>query len=109
MGLAETEKWARAIRRAEPVRQVHAEQVLDVIHTDFHRDPMGTVERIYTFAGLDLSDEARAAMALRIAEKPEMAHGPHKYTLEEFGLSAGFVREAFGDYVERFDLLEKRA
>ncbi len=108
MGLAETEKWARAIRRAEPVRQSHSGQILDVIHTDFHRDPMGTVERIYAFAGLDLSDEVRAGMALRIEEKPELAHGPHRYSLKDFGLSAGLVHEVFGGYVERFDLLEKR-
>ncbi|MEJ6011679.1 sulfotransferase [Novosphingobium aquae] len=109
MGLAETEKWARAIGRAEPVREAHASQVLDVIHTDFHRDPMGTVEQVYAFAGLELSDKVRADMAVRIEEKPELAHGPHRYSLEDFGLSAGLVREIFGDYVERFDLLEKRA
>ena len=109
MGLVETDKWARAIRRAEPVRQAHSGQVLDVIHSDFHRDPMGTVERIYTFAGLTLNDEVRAGMALRIEEKPELAHGPHRYSLEDFGLSAGLVHEAFGDYVERFGLLETRA
>ncbi len=108
MGLAETEKWARAIRRAEPMRQAHSEQVLDVIHTDFHRDPMGTVKQIYAFAGLELNDVVRAGMALRIEEKPEMAHGPHRYSLEDFGLSAGLVHETFGDYVERFGLLETR-
>ena len=109
MGLTETEKWARAIRRAEPVRAAHQGQVLDVIHTDFHGDPMGTVERIYAFCGLELTDAVRADMAVRIEEKPELAHGPHKYTLAEFGLTAEGVRGAFGDYVERFDLLEKRA
>jgi hypothetical protein len=109
MGTRETEKWARAIRRAEPVRQAHAGQVLDVVHTDFHADPMGTVERIYAFAGLELSDEVRVAMAVRIADKPELAHGPHKYTLDDFGLTAEGVRERFGDYVSRFDLLEKRS
>ncbi|MFM5906029.1 MAG: sulfotransferase family protein [Novosphingobium sp.] len=108
MGIGETEKWARAIRRAAPVRAAHRNQVLDVIHTDFHGDPMGTVERIYAFCGLELSDAVRADMAVRIAEKPELAHGPHQYTLEQFGLSAAMVRERFGDYVQDFDLLEKR-
>ena len=69
---------------------------------------MGTVERIYAFAGLTLSDETRAAMALRIAEKPELAHGAHRYALADFGLTADSVREAFGDYVQRFDLVENR-
>ena len=109
MGTRETEKWARAIRRAEPVRAAHAGQVLDVVHTDFHHDPMATVERIYAFASLTLSDEVRAAMALRIAEKPELAHGAHRYALADFGLTAEGVREVFGDYVQRFDLVEQRA
>ena len=90
------------------MRQAHAAQVLDVVHTDFHADPMGTVERIYAFAGLELSEEVRAAMAMRIADKPELAHGPHKYALADFGLTAEGVRERFGDYVDRFDLVEKR-
>ncbi|MEO7248091.1 MAG: sulfotransferase [Novosphingobium sp.] len=109
MGLRETEKWARGLRRAEPVRQAHAGQVLDVVHTQFHRDPMGTVERIYSFAGLELSDAVRGLMAQRIADKPELAHGAHSYSLSDFGLTAESVRERFGDYVQRFDLVEMSA
>ena len=109
MGRRETDKWARALRRADPVRQAHAGQVLDVVHSDFHHDPMGTVERIYAFAGLALSDAVRAAMAVRIADKPEMANGTHRYDLADFGLTAESVRASFGDYVERFDLIEGRA
>ena len=109
MGARETEKWARALRRAEPVRQAHSGQILDVVHSDFHRDPMGTVERIYAFAGLDLHDEVRALMVERITEKPELAHGAHRYVLSDFGPTAEAVRERFGDYVGRFDLLETQA
>ena len=109
MGTRETEKWARAIRRAEPVRQAHSGHVLDVVHTDFHRDPMRTVERIYAFAGLDLSDDTRASMVLRIAEKPELAHGAHAYSLADFGLTAEGLHARFGDYARRFDLVEARA
>ncbi len=109
MGLRESEKWARALRRAEPVRQARQGQVLDVVHADFHRDPMATIERIYAFAGLTLSHDVRAAMVSRIAAKPELAHGAHRYDLDTFGLTAEAVRERFGDYVSRFDLLEKRA
>ncbi len=109
MGTRETEKWARALRRAEPVRQAHSGHVLDVVHTDFHRDPMETVERIYAFAGLDLSADTRASMALRIAEKPELAHGAHTYSLAAFGLTAEGLRARFGDYARRFDLVEARA
>lgn len=107
-GWRETEKWARAIRRTENARRARPSQILDVIHTDFHGDPMGTVERIYAFAGLTLTDAVRAAMAERIEARPEAQHGTHKYDLADFGLTAEGVRERFGDYVERFDLVEKK-
>ena len=109
MGSRETDKWARALRRAEPVRQAHERQILDVAHGDFHRDPMGTVERIYAFAGLTLDDDVRVAMVLRIAARPEQARGAHRYDLGTFGLTADGVRERFGDYVSRFDLVGQGA
>jgi hypothetical protein len=31
----------------------------------------------------------------------------HHYDLADFGMSADQVREQFGDYVQRFDLVEK--
>lgn len=108
LGWRETEKWARAVRRADAARAARPGQVLDVVHTDFHRDPMGTVERIYAFAGLTLTDEVRAAMAERIEARPEAQHGTHRYDLADFGLTAAGVRERFGDYVSRFDLVEKK-
>ena len=49
---------------------------------------------------------ARMAMAQRIADKPEMQHGVHRYSIADYGMSAQEVRSAFGDYVARFDLAE---
>ena len=48
-------------------------------------------------------------MVQRITEKPELAHGAHRYALSDFGLTAEAVRERFGDYVPRFDLREAQA
>lgn len=103
----EAAKWANAVRKADKVRAEHPGQVLDVIHRDFHRDPMAEIERIYRFIGWELTDEARARMAVRIAEKPELAHGAHRYDLADFGMTADDLRERFGDYVERYDLLRE--
>jgi len=107
LGIRETEKWARAVQDAEPVRQRHKRQVLDVVHADFHREPLRTVERIYAFAGLDLKPEVAAAMAARIEAAPERRHGVHRYDVSDFGTTEHRIRERFGDYVDRFDLLEK--
>jgi hypothetical protein len=104
----EAAKWARDIRRSDKVRAKHPGQVLDVVHADFHGNPMGVLERIYRFIGFDIGNDLRAAFAKRIEEKPELQHGVHHYDLADFGMSADQVREQFGDYVQRFDLVEKR-
>lgn len=104
----ETAKWANAVRKAASVRTAHPGQVLDVVHADFHRDPMATLERIYAFIGMDLPSETRAQMAHRIADKPELAHGAHRYDIADYGMTEDEVRARFGDYVDRHQLSEHR-
>ena len=109
MGRREVAKWAHGVRTAEPTRQAYANQILDVVHADFHAAPMETIRRIYAFADLELTPETEAAMADRIEAAPELAHGVHRYRIEDFGLSVGEVHEQFGDYIDRFGLRERRA
>ncbi len=108
MLVREVAKWANAVRKAEHVRQQHPGRVLDVVHGDFHRDPMGQLEGIYDFIGMDINDELRTGFARRIREKPELAHGVHRYDIADYGMSVDQVREPFGDYLQRYDLVEAR-
>jgi hypothetical protein len=105
----EAGKWAKAVRDADAVRAKHPGQVMDVVHGDFHRDPMAVLERIYTFMGMDIDDELRARFDQRIAEKPELQHGVHRYDLADFGMTADEVRDQYGDYVDRYALVKKKA
>jgi hypothetical protein len=102
----ETAKWSHAVRKAEKVAERHPGQLLDIVHGDFHAQPMAVLERIYAFIGMEMPDATRMAMAQRIADKPEMQHGVHRYSIADYGMSAQEVRSAFGDYVARFDLAE---
>lgn len=104
----ETAKWANAVRKADIVRADHPGQVLDVVHADFHADPMGVIERIYAFIGMDIPDTLRLGLAARIEEKPELAHGVHRYSIADYAMTEDEVREPFRDTIERYDLLEKR-
>ena len=104
----EVAKWANAVRKADAVRAKHPGQVVDVVHGDFHRDPMAVLERIYAFIGMDIDDELRAGFAQRIDEKPELPHGVHRYDIADFGMTTDEVREPFGDYMDRYDLVEKK-
>jgi Sulfotransferase family len=104
----ETAKWANAVRKCDRVRQQHPNQVLDVVHADFHRDPMGVLERIYRFISMKITDEVRAGFTQRIQEKPELAHGAHRYDIADYGMTEDQVREPFADYIRRYALIEKR-
>jgi hypothetical protein len=104
----EVAKWSNAVRKADVVRRDHPGKVLDVVHGDFHRNPMGVLERIYAFIGMDIPDSTRAAMARRIEEKPELSHGVHRYSIADYGMTEEEARAPFGDYVQRYDLVESR-
>lgn len=104
----ETAKWANAVRKAEVVRQEHPGKVLDIIHADFHADPMGVLERIYAFIGMNIPDTLRPGFAKRIKEKPELSHGKHRYSITDYGMTEDEAREPFRDYIESYDLMEKR-
>ncbi len=104
----EVARWSCAVRKAERVRKDHPGKVLDVVHGDFHRDPMGVLERIYGFIGMDIPDTARAGFTRRIAEKPELQHGVHRYNITDYGMTEAEARAPFGDYIQRYDLVETR-
>lgn len=105
----EVAKWANAVRKAEAVKARHPGQVLDLVHADFHARPMKTVEAIYRFINMDIPAESRAALAQRIEEKPELARGEHRYSIADYGMTMDEARAPFAEYIERYDLLEKKA
>ncbi len=108
MLVREIAKWSNAVRKAALVKQRHPDSVLDIVHADFHDDPMSVLERIYAFIDLDIPEETRARFLKRIAEKPELQHGVHRYDITDYGMTLEAAREPFGSYIQQFDLLEKR-
>ena len=42
-------------------------------------DPVGSVERVYADLGLELDDEAKAAVGRCDASTPQDKHGRHRY------------------------------
>ena len=83
-------------RRSIEVRSTSdAEQFLDVQYNDLVTDPIGTVHRIYEYHGYSYSDSFENAMKLWLANNRQHKHGPHRYSLDEFGLDAEVVRRDF--------------
>jgi hypothetical protein len=65
-------------------------------------DPIGTIARIYDAFGLELSREARAAMAAKVARAPNGGYGANRYRPEEFGIDPGRERKRASVYAQRF-------
>ena len=80
------------------------DRFLDVHHRDLAGDPVGTLQRIYDWLGLKLTPEFERTVADWHEQNGLGAHGTHRYTPEQFGLSRAQVREDFADYIRHFDV-----
>jgi len=66
------------------------------------QDPMAQIARIYRRAGIELTDEARAAMTAWRSGDAQENLVKHTYTAAQFGLSDEQIRSEFADYIARF-------
>lgn len=78
------------------------EQFYDLMYSDLVADPKGSVESLYQHFGMELTDEACQQMAAYLGRERE--GGGHFYSPEDFGLSAGRIRDRFQDYIEAFGI-----
>jgi hypothetical protein len=84
------------------------ERFLDVHHRDLVADPMGELHRIYQWLGLELGAPVERAMAEWQTANRAGAHGIHRYTAEQYGLSDARVRSDYDFYIRRFDVQIER-
>ena len=76
--------------------------VLDVSYVDVVKNAEVVMEKIYDFAGMTLSDEAREVMRQWEQDNQQHKQGSHKYSLEEFGLSEEAINEGCARYIDYF-------
>jgi hypothetical protein len=97
------EHLLEGVRRAMADRAVLGEdRFIDIGQPELQTDPIGVVERIYAFAGLDLADDVRTAMTMWSNQNQAGSRGEHQYTAEEFGLTAEEIRASFSEYRDTF-------
>jgi hypothetical protein len=80
-----------------------AGRVVDVYFHDYMADELGTLQRIYDAAGIELTDTAKAEIGAYQAAHPRGVAGRVVYDLRgDFATTPEQVRERFGDYLDRF-------
>ena len=92
----------RATAHAMAVRDgMPAERFLDVRFEDTVRDPFGVVQAVYRFAGMPLTDAARAGMQAWMDGNPRNQRAAHTYAPAQFGLSQEQIERDFAGYRAR--------
>ena len=106
-------EWLRKTRlQIERMRaardDIPDERRIDVHYEDMERDWRSAMARVYRFLGLEL-EPALPAMEAYQQRAAALKRRPHRYSLEEFGLSPGRVLDELGDYVRTYGIaLEDR-
>ncbi len=99
-------KWANGLAHTMAVRVAFGgsaqQRFLDVYYVDSIDNPDAEIERVYEFTGLQLTAEARAAMAQwRDANRRELRPS-HDYVMADYGLTEAGIKQQFADYREVF-------
>jgi hypothetical protein len=90
------ETLAVAAARAKDARgRVPSDRFLDVAYDDLVADPLAVTARVYAACGRPFTAATEAAVATRIAARPQHQHGVHRYAPEDFGLTEAEIRERF--------------
>jgi len=82
-----------------------SDQVVDVQFTEFMRDPVGLIAKLYQQLGLHLSSEAEARMRMFLVANPgDGGGGGTRYRWADTGLDADALRERAREYQDHFDV-----
>ncbi|TQF68670.1 sulfotransferase [Rhodococcus spelaei] len=97
IGRTQLDLWSRGNAQFNAARaRYNPDQFIDVDYKDFFADSVGTVEKIYSQFELPFTDEARAAVqASHEASLADHRRPSHRYSLEEFGVTAADVEAKF--------------
>ena len=80
-----------------------ADRTVDVFFGEYMADEMGTVQRVYDAAGIELTDQARAEIEAYRAAHPRGKEGRVVYDLRrDFATTPEEVRSRFGAYLDAF-------
>lgn len=95
--------WARLTDRYLQVRDtLPLDQIVNATFEEICADPIAVIGRVYEKAGRELTEDAIAGCRDYDNRRPANHWGAYDYTLEEYGLEAGEIRQRFAEYLKLF-------
>jgi anti-sigma factor RsiW len=80
------------------------DQVFDMQFSEFIRDEIEMVRRIYAHFDMELTPDAESRMRRFLAANPKDKHGAHRYTLAQSGLDTAVERRRYAAYQQRYGI-----
>lgn len=74
----------------------------DIAYADLVKNPLGTVEKVYSHFGLSFPEQTKAAVKSCKDRMPRAAHGVHKYSLAQFDMTTEDINEACKPYLDKY-------
>lgn len=100
---------ASGVERTMKVRErTDAGRFYDLDYRDLMADPQGQVRRALDHLGYGFDETMTAGMDRWMKANRQHKHGVHRYSLEQFDLSAQQVEARFADYIARYDVATSR-
>jgi len=92
-------KMAAGLARCMEVRaSLPADRFLDIDFFDTVKQPMSTVESIYSFIGIKLTAPARNSIEQWRSDNRRDKRAPHNYVLSQFGLTEEQLKQDYSEY-----------
>ena len=97
IGADSLETWSRGLQSFNAVRaEQNPAQFYDVDYFALIKEPLRTVEEIYSHFGIEMTDDARAAITRTDDESKKGPRAPkHTYSLADYGLTEDQVKDRF--------------
>lgn len=97
IGADSLDTWSRGLELFNTERAKHnPAQFYDVDYFELIREPIRTVENIYSHFGIEMTEDARAAIQRTDEESKQGPRAPkHTYSLADYGLTEQQVKERF--------------
>ena len=103
MGVYYMNKWKELMERFLQTRNnISQERFIDIKYADLTRDPLGTMQHIYTKVGKDVPVKLEEGTREWLQRHRKGKYGKHDYSLEEFGLTRSMIRKSFENYYDYF-------
>ena len=85
-------------------KSIDPTRVLDIHFKDFLVTPMQSVEQIYNYFNLPMSNKTLSNFSDYITNHPAGKHGKHEYKLADYGLSEQQVLDRFSKYIDTYKI-----